>query len=223
MKYVSFSLWGDNPLYTEGAVINSKQIDEFYPGWKGIFYYDESVPKTFIEQIEDNGSITINMEGKPFGPFWRFLAADIEDCEYAIFRDCDSRLTKREVYAVDEWVESNKSLHVMRDHPGHRIPYGNDNIGILAGMWGIKGNALPLTDMIEKFCKDKTFSYGLDQTFLKRIYSIFEADMIEHDDFYVGKPFPVPREDYRFVGERINPDGTPTTQDWTVLKQFYKL
>ena len=106
MKYVSFSLWGnDNPLYTEGAVINSKQIEEFYPGWKGIFYYDESVPKTFIEQIEENGSITVNMEGKPFGPFWRFLAADIEDCEYAIFRDCDSRLTNREVYAVNEWIE----------------------------------------------------------------------------------------------------------------------
>ena len=73
MKYVSFSLWGDNPLYTEGAVINSKQIDEYYPGWKGIFYYDESVPKTFIEQIEENGSITVNMEGQPFGPFLAFF------------------------------------------------------------------------------------------------------------------------------------------------------
>ena len=223
MKYVSYSLWGTNELYTKGAIENSVQLKQFYPDWLGIFYYDNSVPKETIDQIEKNGSIVINKDGVKHGPFWRFLAADIEDCEYVIFRDCDSRLSQREVDAVNEWMTSKKSLHVMRDHPAHRIPFGNNSIGILAGMWGIKGNVIPFAGQIEKFCADKEFKYGLDQTFLKTIYQIFQEDMIEHDDFFSGKPFPTPRTDYRFIGERINPDGTPTTEDWRALQQFYKL
>lgn len=223
MKYVSYSLWGDKELYTEGAVINARQVNEFYPGWTGIFYHDSTVPTEIIQRIKDEGGITVDMTGIPFGPFWRFFSSDLSDCEYTIFRDCDSRLSEREVSAVNEWISSNKSLHVMRDHPAHRIPFGNDSIGILAGMWGIKGNLVPLTQMINKFCDGKTFSYGLDQTFLKTIYRIFSEDKLEHDDLFQGKPYPTKRTDYRFIGERINPDGTPTTNDWMVLQNYYQL
>lgn len=217
MKYVSYSLWGKDELYTKGALINSLQVKEFYEDWQSIFYYDDSVPENIISKLNENGAITINKNGTKFGPFWRFLAADLQDCEYVIFRDCDSRLSQREVDAVNDWIISGKSLHVMRDHPAHRIPFGNDTIGILAGMWGIKGNIIPLTNMIEKFCSGKEFKYGLDQTFLKSIYQIFKEDMVEHDDFYSGKPFPSDRINYRFIGERINPDGSPTTDDWKVF------
>jgi hypothetical protein len=77
--------------------------------------------------------------------------------------------------------------------------------------------------MINKFCDGKTFSYGLDQTFLKTIYRIFSEDKLEHDDLFQGKPYPTKRTDYRFIGERINPDGTPTTNDWMVLQNYYQL
>lgn len=223
MKYVSFSLWGDNELYTKGAVQNAQQISEFYPDWKGIFYYDNSVPSEVIDKIKELGSTVLDMTGVPFGPFWRFFAAELDDCEYVIFRDCDSRILQREVDAVNYWIESGKSLHVMRDHPAHRIPFGNNGIGILAGMWGIKGKLIPLTEMIHKFCVGKTFKYGLDQTFLKTIYQIFKEDMVEHDDLFQGIPFPTKRSNYRFVGERINPNGEPTNSDWMELKRFYEL
>ena len=81
MKYVSYSLWGTNELYTKGAIVNSVQIKEFYPGWQGIFYYDNSVPKEIIDEIQNNGSLVFNMDGVKHGPFWRFFAADIDDCE----------------------------------------------------------------------------------------------------------------------------------------------
>lgn len=223
MKYVSYSLWGDNELYTEGAVQNAEQLSQLYPDWKGVFYYDDTVDSKILDRIERTGALVINATGIPFGPFWRFFAADFSDCEYVIFRDCDSRILPREVDAVNEWIESGKSLHVMRDHPAHRIPFGNNSIGILAGMWGIKGNVIPITSMIEKFCIGKTFKYGLDQTFLKTIYQIFKEDMVEHDDLFQGTPFPTKRENYRFVGERINPDGQPTNSDWMELKRFYEL
>lgn len=37
--------------------------------------------------------------------------------------------------AVDEWLESGKMFHVMRDHPGH-------NMHILCGMWGARWDLL---------------------------------------------------------------------------------
>jgi hypothetical protein len=105
----------------------------------------------------------------------------------------------------------------MRDHPYHGIPAGNDRLGILAGMWGIKGNVIPVSDMIKKFIFNKSNNYGIDQTFLKIIYSIFENDNLTHDEFFTNNPYPKKRENSRFVGERINPDGTPSTEDYKLL------
>ena len=35
-------------------------------------------------------------------------------------RDLDSRISSREVAAVNEWLRTDEPLHVMRDHPGHK-------------------------------------------------------------------------------------------------------
>lgn len=37
-------------------------------------------------------------------------------------RDMDSEVNSREVSAVHEWLDLNKTFHVMRDHPGHKVP-----------------------------------------------------------------------------------------------------
>ena len=36
-------------------------------------------------------------------------------------RDTDSLILPREQYAVEDWLISDKTFHVMRDHPGHCI------------------------------------------------------------------------------------------------------
>jgi hypothetical protein len=42
MNYLSFSLWGDNPLYNIGAIKNSELINTIYPEWKMVLYYDNT-------------------------------------------------------------------------------------------------------------------------------------------------------------------------------------
>jgi hypothetical protein len=141
---------------------------------------------------------------------WRFLPNDDEDVELFIVRDIDSRITEREKVSVDEWVESEKILHIMRDHPHH-------GYHILGGMWGIKGNLIPITEMIDKSQYSYHHNYGNDQTFLKTIYSIFENDRCTHDDFFEKKPFPIKRENGRFIGERIDINENPVTDDYKML------
>lgn len=218
MNYISYSLWGDKPLYNVGAIRNSEQIKEFYPDWQMILYYNNSVPSETINSLLNNGVICLDMTNRGIhGSFWRFLASDLEDAKYVCFRDCDSRLSNREFLAVQNWIESKKTLHVMRDHPAHVIPYGISEPGILAGMWGIKAKIIPMTDLVNKFNLGKTLEYGHDQVFSKTIYQVFLNDRCTHDEFYEKKPFPIKRENGRFVGERISIDETPLTQDHLIL------
>lgn len=218
MKYLSYSLWGDDPIYTTGAIKNAEQWKEFYPDWQMVIYYDNTVPTNIINDLTTMGVKMIDMSNTDmYGMFWRFLASDIPDCEYAIFRDCDSRISVREKLAVDEWINSRKTLHVMRDHPYHKIPCGNNRLGILGGMWGIKGKSIPITDAIIKSSISTQHKYGNDQTFLKMIYSIFENDRFTHDEFFEKRPFPIERSNGRFIGERIDINENPVTDDYKML------
>ena len=215
MNYISFSLWGDKPIYNIGAIRNAEQYKTIYPNWKMVLYFDNSVPIETIEILKKLDVILIDMTNeKIYGMFWRFLAENIVDAEYVIFRDCDSRLSLREKLAVDEWISSDKSLHVMRDHPFHKIPCGNNTLGILGGMWGIKSKKIPLKDMIYNFSFDKNLGYGSDQTFLKQVFHLLFDDKIVHDEFFDGRVFPIKRDNGRFIGERINIDENPLNDDF---------
>jgi hypothetical protein len=217
MRYISYSLWGDNELYNIGMVKNAEQVPKIYSGWQMIVYYDNSVPTETLNILENLNVKLVNVDGHTHGMFWRFFASDLPDCEYVIFRDGDSRLSIREKMAVDEWIESGKTIHVMRDHPAHQIPYGNNTLGILGGMWGIKGNTIPMKQSIENFSKNKTMGYGIDQTFLKTIYNVFQDDRCTHDDFFERKPFPIQRKNGRFIGERMDVNDNPVTDDYKML------
>lgn len=218
MNYLSFSLWGDNPLYNIGAIRNAELSSIVYPNWKMVVYYDNTVPNETITKLSLLNVITIDMtDSQIYQCFWRFLASELQDCEYSVFRDCDSRISEREKLAVDEWILSKKTLHVMRDHPAHGIPYGINQIGILAGMWGIIGHSCNIKELITDFIKDKPNKYGIDQSFLKIIYDKFNNDRCTHDDYFEKKPFPIKRKNNRFIGERININEEPLTNDYLNL------
>jgi hypothetical protein len=218
MKYLSFSLWGDKPIYNVGVIRNAELWKIIYSDWQMVVYYDNTVPKETIDKLKDLGVLTIDVtEKKLYGMFWRFFAIDLPDSEYCVFRDADSRITSREKMAVDEWISSGKSLHIMRDHPAHGIPFGSDKLGILGGMWGIKKGFISITSMINDFVKNKNLSYGSDQTFLKSVYSLFENDKITHDEFFEGRPFPTKREYGRFIGDRIDEFDKPMGNDYKLI------
>lgn len=220
MKYISYSLWGDNPLYTKGVLRNIEQSKNVYPSWKVVVYYDNTVPITIIQQLEQADAVVIDMTNQSYGMFWRFLAADLPDCEYAIFRDSDSRLSLREKLAVDEWIKSGKSIHIMRDHPYHKIPFGANQLSILGGMWGIKGRLFNMRERIDRFSERKVLGYGIDQTFLEEIFLQYCNDAKVHDELFSNAPFPIKREGFQFVGERIDENELPIGTDREVLTYY---
>ena len=192
MKVICFSLWGDKPEYTVGAVKNADLAARLFPDWTCVFYCFQSVPQDIIKELQNRQNVVVRMvEGEyssadSRGMFHRFLPADEEGVEYMMSRDTDSRLSERERLAVDEWLESGADLHVMRDHPYHGVP-------MLGGMWGVKGRKLKgiATDM-EEF--QPTSDKGQDQSFLwEWVWDKVkdgELTVCVHDPFFEKTPFP---------------------------------
>lgn len=194
-RVVSYSLWGNNPKYTVGALRNAELVKALYPGWEARFYVGTSVPKDTLQGLTDRGAHIIQMKdpGDWRGMFWRFESASDPDVDVMVSRDCDSRITLREVAAVNQWLESDAMFHIMRDHPWH----GTE---ILGGMWGVKSPLLRnMVDLISQF--DKGDFWQVDQNFLKLIYPHIAKYAIVHDEFFEKKPWPLQRNGLEFVGQ----------------------
>ena len=159
------------------------------------------------------------------GMFWRFLP---NDAERFISRDTDSRLSMREKYAVDEWIKSGKSLHIMRDHPIWH------NVKMFGGMFGLVIND-DLKLIIENWLKNKDkslFNRGSDCDFLfEEIYNKYleNNDIIAHDSYHIQNfpysfPFPTKLDNYNFVGEIFdeNDNRQEHYQDWINKKEIIR-
>jgi hypothetical protein len=198
-KIISFSLWGDNPKYTIGAIRNAELTPIIYPGWISRFYCGQSVPTDIIKSLislPHTEVVMMDVEGDWTGMFWRFYAC--EDSDIMLSRDTDSRLSNREKLAVEEWLESEKDFHIMRDHPYH-------NTEILGGMWGVRNGLLKnIKELIEDYTKGDFWQ--VDQNFLReKIYPLVVNSSFTHDSYlnYTpnSKPFPSERINKEFIGD----------------------
>lgn len=153
-----------------------------------------------------------------FGMFWRFLVYDDKEVERFIVRDTDSRLNVREKKAVDDWVGSDLSLHIIRDHPQHGVL-------ILGGTWGLKNDfKFNMKEKIDEYLKDKKFfTYGDDQRFLIKLHKQYLNSMICHDDFFDypnNRPFPIERNNYEFVGQVFDENDKTVEEHSQILKNY---
>jgi hypothetical protein len=226
-RIVSFSLWGDIPRYTIGAIKNAKLAKLFYPGFECWFYvHKETVPDHIIDELIacDNVRVIIrhgNLD--ELGPMmWRFESIDDPDVEVNISRDTDTRILLREKLAVDEWLNSGKTFHIMRDHPHHM----NSKYPIMAGMFGTR-KIKRITTWIGTLNSQVLIDRYDDQRFLNDVvYPVIKNDCVIHSSFGPMmnetnvKPFPIPYfKNYLFVGGYVYEDETVSEEHTMILKQ----
>jgi len=212
-KIIAFSLWGNNPKYTIGALYNAELTTEIYPGWVARFYIGQSTSANVSRKLEKLGSeiVLMNEPGDWKGMFWRFYPAGEEGVEVMLSRDADSRLNLREKAAVDEWLASDKDFHIMRDHPAHDAP-------IMGGMWGARGTILKdIKKMIDEYQKGDFWQ--VDQNFLReKIYPLIKDKSFVHDEFFEKKPFPTERQNKEFVGDVFDENNIRHSEYWKAIK-----
>jgi hypothetical protein len=216
-KVIAFSLWGNNPTYNIGAIKNAEQAKDIYPDFECWFYiHQETVPNEIIFELQKLSNVKIIFKNgdlnicKPM--MWRFEAIDDPEVEIILSRDTDTRFLLREKLAVEEWLQSGKLFHIMRDHPEHKPK-------ISGGMFGTR--KIPQIKnwkvLIDNYDQRKSYgyvqeNYGYDQNFLEEfIYPEIKDNSIIHATFFKyeehSKDFPIPfDEKYNFVGEYIYSD-----------------
>lgn len=213
-KIISFSIWGKNPKYTLSAFKNIELAKEIYPGWTCRFYVDETVPKEIREDLHDESEVIVmpRSDGN-YGMFWRFLPLDDPEVERFIVRDTDSRLSLRERAAVQEWEDSGKIFHLMRDNKWHNV------VPICGAMWGATKDFRPGYENLLKnwlsmnghriFSHPRGKYFYMDQIFLaERIWPLIINKHIAHESVksdYPGdkRKFPIANSDGMFVGQPI--------------------
>jgi hypothetical protein len=224
VNVISFSLWGDKPIYTIGALRNADLAKQFYPDFQCWFYiHIDTVPQHIIDELQSKDNVSIIFKTgdllkiKPM--MWRFEAIDHPDVKIMMSRDTDTRFLLREKLAVDEWLKSDKICHIMRDHPWH-------NYEIQGGMFGLKKNSsINMTDLSNTF--DQVGDKMYDQDFLKDIIyplvknnSLIHASFNKYEDTCI--PFPIEYDnEYHFVGEYVYEDETRILLHSGVVKQTY--
>lgn len=207
---VSFSLWGDNPKYTIGALKNADLVARFYPDFVALYHVGTSVPEDILQKLDKKPNTQIIRYSQPgnwTGMFWRFFPCSNPDYNVVLSRDTDSRITQREVDAVNEWLDSQWDFHVMRDHPNH-------GIGILGGTFGVRNGMLcNMMSMIHGWkAQDK---WGTDQEFLCTIIEpLVRNKWMEHDSYFQNpkqpvRRFPSKRKYGEFVGQPFDETDKP--------------
>lgn len=192
-RIIALTLWGSNPRYLRGALRNAELAAKIYPGWTCRFWIDETVPADFSNTLRATGAEIVECDAcEPANRRLcrRFFVSDDVNAGYFIVRDCDSLIGEREAAAVEEWLSSDKSFHVMRDWWTHTDT-------MLAGMWGGIAGVLPLMgELIDSYSSAHVVTANWDQWFLRdRIWALIRNDCLVHDRFYQatgGRPFPLP-------------------------------
>lgn len=221
-KIISYSLYGNNPRYTLPLLENSKIAISLYQGWTIYVYHNNTVNQDYLDQLKQNGVVTINIEkinqGNLPPKMWRFLPIQNLNVDFVIFRDADSMLTHREHELVIEWEQSDKLVHIIRDHPLHIAP-------ILAGMFGMKKNSFHILSKLMQLnapnVKSRPVDY--DQVFLADFfYPKINKQALIHVSFFkywgehVIKIKPV-SDSYNYIGSVLIDDEIKKEKEKNIL------
>lgn len=189
---ISYSLWGSNAMYCDGAVANARIAPILFPQWRCRFYCDDSVPAPITKALLQAGAEVVKPSknlSSYYGLFWRFGVIDDLAVDRFLIRDADSPLTPVERAAVDEWVESDQPFHLIRDWYSHTEL-------ILAGLWGGVQGVLPkLEPVYDRYVKRVDNERTVDQRFLREyVWPLIRDSHLAHDsyfEFYGASRLPV--------------------------------
>lgn len=136
-KVLSYSLYGKNKRYYNLLKNLSLTIKRKYQGWIMRIYYDNSIDKSFICELEclkDEKNVLLdnvdfcNVQKLPIGNLnketwsvsnlhammWRWLLIGDSFVDVFLSRDSDSMIIQREIDSVNVWLNSSKIIHIMR-------------------------------------------------------------------------------------------------------------
>lgn len=203
MKLISFSLWGSDPSYLDGALENAKTANHFYPDYICRFYIHSGVDSKYPDELKRLGAEVVIKEGdaEKYGYYWRFEPIADNSIERVLIRDTDSRFSDREESAVREWEKSKLPIHIMRDDNAHNHEFVCGACGFVCGCISDFRKLLrewlnglrPIEPPIKP---GKPYYYTDEEFFCQKIWPMVKNIHMAHDEYFhfsgKEKPFPKP-------------------------------
>jgi hypothetical protein len=186
LKVISYSLYGSNKKYLIGMLENLKINKSKLPEWETVIYYSEDIPNMYIEMYKKYNPTLIKCtktEYKWEGMFWRFKLFNNNNIDIFLSRDADSRITDREIKFINEFINSDKTFHIIRDHPGHGIEILGGTFGVKVKEFNKKYNIKDIDEYILEYRNKyhKNIEKQPDQIFLKdNIWPLIKNDNYCH-------------------------------------------
>ncbi|XP_027236765.2 uncharacterized protein [Penaeus vannamei] len=140
-KVISFALYGNNSIYFDGLRRNINRSRLVYPGWSVWLYTDprgqhdflcpllRDYPYLYVCDVTNLPTLGNRTDMRRM--LWRALPIGDPNVDVVLSRDTDAKILERETAAVREWLRTNRSFHVMRDHHNHCAH-------VMGGMWGMR-------------------------------------------------------------------------------------
>ena len=208
---ISLSVFGNDPLFTRGAVNNVKVARLVYPGWTVRIYVDKTVPKKDIDDMLNEGAQVYFVEsGITEGlarTLWRFLPAG--EPVKMISRDADSRVNSKEAWAISEWCKSGKKYHTMWDNSSVEDGHFNPMLG---GMWGTSatcketGKPISCVPFSKEKCKAIPAVPGIAELIMKWVHDPINKNIRGIDEKFLRfNLFPDTVNDFKTHGRGIDP------------------
>lgn len=225
-------------MYSVGAVRNAEilkglQPNGHYAGYSIRMYVDDRFKRTPIEddllslgvEIVWKDSKEIESPADSYrGLFWRFEIANDASVDRFAIRDTDSRLNKRDAWALSDWEKSGEPFHCQRDHRHcHRTI-------ILGGLWAAKHGFMPdfwekmqyyIDNEIEEVRNprrgDKALWNADQRALAKYVWPVIKDRHRCHDDWRLGRKIGSTRDmKYRvglphnmFCGQQFDENDNP--------------
>ncbi|CAF2469204.1 unnamed protein product [Rotaria sp. Silwood2] len=190
-----------------------EEAKEKYPDWiVRVYYYSLDISEEEILRMENNyknvdfcDATNIPVLGNVLnwlpGKMQRFLPIADPLVDIYMSRDIDSPILEREAFIVRGWLDSQQTIHIIRDHHEHSVP-------ILGGLWGIKlSKERSLVNNVSQYLLSpdvvKCYKGKGDQNFLEDYIwphvTMYDKMTLEFDSFFCerfpnSRPFPIRKE-----------------------------
>lgn len=172
----SFCLYGGNPKYCEGMIVNIQLAKELFPDFH-IILYVRNVPQEYINKIIELGGDKLHLYyiyNFKCMMLYRLMTINHYQVKSVFSRDADSRLSLRDKDCIKTFLENTscKNYQVIRDHYYHKSK-------IMGGTFGWKDDKTARPHMFSLFRiwmkkYSKTFEtlqeWSTDEKFLEEYF-----------------------------------------------------
>jgi hypothetical protein len=190
---ISFCVYGTHVKYLKGLEENLKVINEKLPNYRVYIYMGNDVPDEYyhiyssyknvtIMKIDKNGTV-----GAELMMYRSFTLDYYSDVYISFSRDIDSLINDRDIWTMNEFIQSDKLFHVVRDHYWHKMR-------IMGGTFGMKRNNIISIKKEYWSWKENSniedLTYATDEKFLQeKVYDIIKNCVLIHSNIvgYLGE------------------------------------